>query len=141
VTGGADGTRSDVNREIAETLGRFHLLDVMNERTATLPYGKQRLLEIAWRLRPNPACCCSTSPPLGPREERHDILAAVAALPRDVTVLLIEHDMDLVFSFADRISVLVNGAMLVEGPPDEVARTPRSRRSISVRPRCLIFLP
>ena len=50
---------------------------------------------------------------------------AVAALPRDVTVLLIEHDMDLVFSFADRISVLVNGAMLVEGPPDEVARDPQ----------------
>src|SRR6266852_2706426 len=60
-----------------------------------------------------------------PESERHDILAAVAALPRDVTVLLIEHDMDLVFSFADRISVLVNGAMLVEGPPDEVARDPQ----------------
>jgi len=60
-----------------------------------------------------------------PESERHDILAAVAALPRDVTVLLIEHDMDLVFSFADRISVLVNGAMLVEGPPAEVARDPR----------------
>ena len=44
---------------------------------------------------------------------------------RDVTVLLIEHDMDLVFSFADRISVLVNGAMLVEGPPGEVARDPQ----------------
>jgi len=52
-------------------------------------------------------------------------LAAVAALPRDVTVLLIEHDMDLVFSFADRISVLVAGALLVEGPPDEVARDPQ----------------
>ena len=51
--------------------------------------------------------------------------AAVAALPRDVTVLLIEHDMDLVFSFADRISVLVNGAMLVEGPPEQVARDPQ----------------
>ena len=51
--------------------------------------------------------------------------SAVAALPRDVTVLLIEHDMDLVFSFADRISVLVNGAMLVEGPPGEVARDPQ----------------
>ena len=60
-----------------------------------------------------------------PESERHDILAAVAALPRDVTVLLIEHDMDLVFSFADRISVLVSGALLVEGPPDEVARDPQ----------------
>ena len=62
-----------------------------------------------------------------PESERHDILAAVAALPRDVTVLLIEHDMDLVFSFADRISVLVNGAMLVEGPPQAVARDPQVR--------------
>ena len=52
-------------------------------------------------------------------------MTAVASLPRDVTVLLIEHDMDLVFSFADRISVLVAGAMLVEGPPDDVARDPR----------------
>jgi ABC-type branched-subunit amino acid transport system ATPase component len=60
-----------------------------------------------------------------PESERHDILGAVAALPREVTVLLIEHDMDLVFSFADRISVLVNGALLVEGSPDEVARDPR----------------
>ena len=60
-----------------------------------------------------------------PEGERHDILAAVAALPRDVTVLLIEHDMDLVFSFADRISVLVNGALLVEGPPEDVARDPQ----------------
>jgi branched-chain amino acid transport system ATP-binding protein len=60
-----------------------------------------------------------------PESERHDILAAVAALPRDVTVFLIEHDMDLVFSFADRISVLVNGAMLVEGPPEQVARDPQ----------------
>jgi branched-chain amino acid transport system ATP-binding protein len=49
----------------------------------------------------------------------------VASLPRDVTVLLIEHDMDLVFSFADRISVMVAGALLVEGTPGEVARDPR----------------
>jgi len=60
-----------------------------------------------------------------PESERRDILAAVASLPRDVSVLLIEHDMDLVFSFADRISVLVNGALLVEGKPDEVARDPQ----------------
>jgi len=60
-----------------------------------------------------------------PESERHDILAVVAMLPRDVTVLLIEHDMDLVFSFADRISVLVNGALFAEGAPGEVARDER----------------
>jgi branched-chain amino acid transport system ATP-binding protein len=120
------GTRDDVNAEIAENLERFHLLDVMNEPTATLPYGKQRLLEIALAIAAKPRVLLLDEPAAGvPESERHDILAAVATLPRDVTVLLIEHDMDLVFSFADRISVMVNGALLVEGPPDEVARDPR----------------
>ena len=120
------GTREDVNVEIAETLARFRLLDVMNELTATLPYGKQRLLEIAVAIAARPRVLLLDEPAAGvPESERHDILAAVAALPRDVTVLLIEHDMDLVFSFADRISVLVSGALLVEGPPDEVARDAR----------------
>jgi ABC-type branched-subunit amino acid transport system ATPase component len=120
------GTRADVNAEIAENLARFHLLDVMNDLTATLPYGKQRLLEIAIAIAAKPRVLLLDEPAAGvPEGERQDILAAVAALPRDVTVLLIEHDMDLVFSFADRISVLVGGALLVEGPPDEVARDPR----------------
>ena len=122
------GARADVNREIAEVLTRFHLLDVMNDATATLPYGKQRLLEIALAIAARPRVLLLDEPAAGvPESERHDILAAVAGLPRDVTVLLIEHDMDLVFSFADRLSVLVNGALLVEGTPDEVARDPRVR--------------
>jgi branched-chain amino acid transport system ATP-binding protein len=120
------GTREDVNGEIAENLARFHLLDVMNEPTATLPYGKQRLLEIAVAIAARPRVLLLDEPAAGvPESERHDILAAVAGLPRDVTVLLIEHDMDLVFSFADRISVLVNGALFVEGAPEEVARDNR----------------
>jgi ABC-type branched-subunit amino acid transport system ATPase component len=117
------GTREEVNAEIADNLSRFHLLDVMNDLTVTLPYGKQRLLEIALAIAAKPHVLLLDEPAAGvPESERHDILAAVAALPREVTVLLIEHDMDLVFSFADRISVLVNGALLVEGEPDEVAR-------------------
>jgi ABC-type branched-subunit amino acid transport system ATPase component len=120
------GTRADVNAEIEQNLARFHLLDVMNERTATLPYGKQRLLEIAVAIATKPRVLLLDEPAAGvPESERHDILAAVGSLPREVTVLLIEHDMDLVFSFADRISVLVAGAMLVEGPPEQVARDPR----------------
>jgi ABC-type branched-subunit amino acid transport system ATPase component len=120
------GTRDDVNGEITENLARFHLLDVMNEPTATLPYGKQRLLEIAVAIATKPRVLLLDEPAAGvPESERHDILKAVAALPREVTVLLIEHDMDLVFSFADRISVLVNGALLVEGAPEEVARDNR----------------
>ena len=120
------GTRADINGEIAQNLARFHLLDVMNEPTATLPYGKQRLLEIALAVSTKPRVLLLDEPAAGvPESERRDILAVVASLPRDVTVLLIEHDMDLVFSFADRISVLVSGALLVEGTPEMVARDPR----------------
>ena len=120
------GTRDDVNAEIAENLERFHLTDVMNEPTATLAYGKQRLLEIAVAIATRPRVLLLDEPAAGvPESERHDILAAVAGLPRDVTVLLIEHDMDLVFSFADRISVLVGGALLTEGAPDQVAKDPQ----------------
>jgi branched-chain amino acid transport system ATP-binding protein len=62
-----------------------------------------------------------------PEDERHDILAAVARLPRAVTVLFIEHDMDLVFSFAERISVMVNGALFAEGTTEEIGRDARVR--------------
>ena len=120
------GSKGIVIEETVDILNRFHLADVMNERTATLPYGKQRLLEIALAIACRPNMLLLDEPAAGvPEAQRRDILDAVAALPSDVTVLLIEHDMDIVFSFADRISVLVNGAIFVEGPPDEVARDPR----------------
>jgi branched-chain amino acid transport system ATP-binding protein len=120
------GSSSVVTEEIVEILGRFHLTDVMYERTGNLPYGKQRLLEIALAIACRPHVLLLDEPAAGvPDAERHEILATVAALPADVTVLLIEHDMDIVFSFADRISVLVNGALFIDGAPDEVARDPR----------------
>jgi len=112
--------------EALDILARFHLTDAMNERTGNLPYGKQRLLEIALAIACRPQVLLLDEPAAGvPEDERHEILATVAALPADVTVLLIEHDMDIVFAFADRISVLVNGALFVDGAPDEVARDPR----------------
>ena len=84
------------------------------------------MLAIGRALTLNPRVLLLDEPAAGvPEAERHELLATIAALPADVTVLLIEHDMDLVFSFADRISVLVNGQMLVEGPPDQVARDPQ----------------
>ena len=120
------GSKSSVTEEIVELLERFRLGDVMHERTAILPYGKQRLLEIALAIACKPRVLLLDEPAAGvPEDERHEILATVEALPKDVTVLLIEHDMDIIFSFADRISVLVNGALFVEGPPDEVARDQR----------------
>jgi branched-chain amino acid transport system ATP-binding protein len=122
------GSKSSVTEEIVELLERFRLGDVMHERTAILPYGKQRLLEIALAIACKPRVLLLDEPAAGvPEDERHEILATVEALPKDVTVLLIEHDMDIIFSFADRISVLVNGALFVEGDPDEVARDQRVR--------------
>jgi branched-chain amino acid transport system ATP-binding protein len=120
------GSRANVDKRIVELLEQFHLADVMLERTATLPYGKQRQLEIALAIACRPHVLLLDEPAAGvPEHERHEILASVAALPKDVTVLFIEHDMDLVFSFADRISVLVNGALFTEGTPEEVARDAR----------------
>jgi len=120
------GSKGIVIEEAVDILQRFHLADAMDERTGTLPYGKQRLLEIALAIACRPRLLLLDEPAAGvPEAERHGILDAVAALPSDVTVLLIEHDMDIVFSFADRISVLVNGELFVEGTPEEVARDPR----------------
>jgi len=120
------GTKSEVTDEIIEIVERFRLADVMHERAATMPYGKQRLLEIALAFACRPRVLLLDEPAAGvPEAERHELLATIEALPLEVTVLLIEHDMDLVFSFADRISVLVNGSLFVDGAPEEVARDPR----------------
>jgi ABC-type branched-subunit amino acid transport system ATPase component len=120
------GSKSEVTGEIVEIVERFRLADVMHTRTAILPYGKQRLLEIALAFASQPRVLLLDEPAAGvPEAERHELLATIEALPAEVTVLLIEHDMDLVFSFADRISVLVNGTLFVDGAPEDVARDPR----------------
>jgi branched-chain amino acid transport system ATP-binding protein len=122
------GAVDGVAAEVEQVASRFGLLDVLERRTDTLPYGKQRLLEIAAAFACAPQVLLLDEPAAGvPEAERRDILDAIAALPTDVSVLLIEHDMDLVFSFARRISVLVDGALLVEGEPDAIAKDARVR--------------
>ena len=122
------GADAEVTREAEDVAKRFGLTDVLDARTDTLPYGKQRLLEIAVAFAWAPQVLLLDEPAAGvPEAERRDILDAIAALPSDVSVLLIEHDMDLVFSFAERISVLVDGALLAEGEPAAIAADPRVR--------------
>jgi len=122
------GKRHALVTEVVSILERFGLADVMEERTVTLPYGKQRLLEIALAIASQPSVLLLDEPAAGvPEDERQAILAIVDALPSDVTVLLIEHDMDLVFKFATFMSVLVNGALFVQGTPEEIARDRRVR--------------
>jgi len=120
------GGKSNVDESIVSTLESFHLTDVMHEPVSKLPYGKQRLLEIALAIASRPRVLLLDEPAAGvPEDERHGILSVVAALPAEVTVLFIEHDMDLVFSFAQRISVMVNGALFAEGTPAEIAADAR----------------
>jgi ABC-type branched-subunit amino acid transport system ATPase component len=114
--------------QTAEILSRFRLDDIMDCRIATLPYGKQRQIEIAASFAARPSVLLLDEPAAGvPEAERRELMETVAALPADVSVLLIEHDMDLVFRFATRITVLVNGRVLAEGTPDEMARDPAVR--------------
>jgi ABC-type branched-subunit amino acid transport system ATPase component len=122
------GTRPAIVAEIEDLLTRFGLEAEMDQPTRKLPYGKQRLLEIALALATRPRVLLLDEPAAGvPEEERRDILAALSVLPPDVAILLIEHDMDLVFNFATRISVLVAGRLLTEGEPEQIAADERVR--------------
>ena len=116
------GKSRDVSQRCDALLEQFHLGDVMDQRTELLAYGKRRLLEIAIALACQPSVLLLDEPVAGvPAGEREELLQTVAALPQDVSVLLIEHDMDLVFSFATRMTVMVNGAVLTEGDPQAIA--------------------
>ena len=122
------GSRQAVLDEAAELLAAFRLGDVVTVRTGTLPYGKRRLLEIATALACRPRVLLLDEPAAGvPESERHEIIDIVSGLPRDVTVVLIEHDMDMVFRFAERITVLVQGAIFAEGTAAEIQADPRVR--------------
>ncbi len=110
-------------RRVVETLAaEFGLTDLLDTPVSELAYGRQRLLEIAMAFACRPRVLLLDEPAAGvPEAERDALLATIARLPADVAILLIEHDMDLVFSFAQQITVLVEGGVLTTGPAEEVA--------------------
>ena len=108
-------------------LAALGLADDAATRVADLPYGKQRLVEIAIALGLKPKVLLLDEPAAGVPSQRvgADPARRWRSCPRDIAILIIEHDMDLVFRFARRITVLVQGEVLVEGTPDEIARDKR----------------
>jgi branched-chain amino acid transport system ATP-binding protein len=120
------GSDAGVAAECEQLLGRFRLVDVMDQPVHSLAYGKRRLLEIALALACQPRVLLLDEPVAGvPEGERQEIFETINALPADVSILLIEHDMDLVFNFARTVTVLVNGAVFAEGDVATVAQDPR----------------
>ena len=121
---------ADATDEAAALLVRLGLDDVAARRTSELPYGRQRLLEVGLALALRPRVLLLDEPAAGiPAAESRPLIEMLAGLPREIAIVLIEHDMDLVFRFAERITVLADGAILAEGPPAAIARDPLVRRS------------
>jgi len=114
--------------EAYDILSALGLASVCHRATRELGYGQQRLLEIALALATRPKVLLLDEPAAGvPRDESKELFTAIAGLSQDITVLFIEHDMELVFRFASRVIVLVGGSVLVEGSPQEIAADERVR--------------
>jgi branched-chain amino acid transport system ATP-binding protein len=123
-----------LSRRRAEIDEAYQLLDRLKlghdclRETRELAYGKQRLLEMALALAARPKVLLLDEPAAGvPEGESDELFDVLGDLPKDITILLIEHDMSLVFRFAQSMTVMVCGAELVSGTPAEIAQDPRVR--------------
>ena len=118
----------DITDETMAIINELHLDAVAFRQIRALPYGSQRLVEIAIALGLRPRILLMDEPAAGiPSDQRELILDVVGRLDPGIAILIIEHDMDIVFRFADEITVLVNGAVLTQGTPDEIAADRRVR--------------
>jgi ABC-type branched-subunit amino acid transport system ATPase component len=122
------GTKRAVIDEALDHLDSLRMVDDALKPVRELPYGRQRLVEIAMALAQKPRVLLLDEPAAGvPSSESHIILDVVAGLDPDIAILIIEHDMDVVFRFARQITVMVQGAVFTEGTPDEIMNNAQVR--------------
>ena len=120
------GKFSDINAKAEAALDSVGLLDKADELAANLSHGQQRNLEIGIALATEPTLLCLDEPTAGmSAAETHDTMQLVRRIAKDLTILIVEHDMQVVMELADRITVLHHGEILAEGTPDEIRRNPK----------------
>jgi branched-chain amino acid transport system ATP-binding protein len=121
-------TQRDMIANAHAALGRVGLDHLANRKVGETSYGERRRVEIAMALAQNPRVLLLDEPFAGLSiDERRDVLALIAGIPRDVTIVMIEHDMDVALEFAERITVLHFGQVVVEGTRSEVVEHPRTK--------------
>jgi branched-chain amino acid transport system ATP-binding protein len=120
--------RAGIDARVAEIVAMLRLGDAARTHVEVLPYGVQRMVELGIALALEPTLLLLDEPAAGvPRAEVGVVFGAIERLPHTMAVLLIEHDIDVVFRFAARVAVLVTGAILVDGTPEEIAAHPDVR--------------
>jgi branched-chain amino acid transport system ATP-binding protein len=125
---GRSASNQRVTEELVDLMDSLDLLPLASRRVADLAYGQRRLIEIAIALALKPRLLLLDEPAAGiPNGESGIIIELLERLPRDISIVLIEHDMNLVFRFASHITVLVEGAVLTEGTTAEVRADERVR--------------
>jgi ABC-type branched-subunit amino acid transport system ATPase component len=114
--------RSELIAAAMRLIEMLRLEDDAGRRISELPYGRQRIVEIAIALALEPRVLLLDEPMAGiPSSESHILLDAIGGLPKEIALLIIEHDMDVVFRFAQRITVMVGGAIFADGTPAEIS--------------------
>ena len=116
----------DIIAKAEVALDAVGLLGKAHEFAANLSHGEQRTLEIAIALATEPRLLCLDEPTAGmSAAETHDTMQLVRRISKDLTILIVEHDMQVVMELADRITVFHHGEILAEGAPDEIQLNPR----------------
>ena len=116
----------DINRETEEVLNRIGLMRVKDVPTKNLSYGDKRVLEIGIALASKPKILLMDEPSSGvPLSETERIKEFIKGISNELTVVVIEHDMDIVLTISDTIIVLHQGEIIAQGPPDEIKANPQ----------------